>query len=64
MTTHDETAAILTIIDAANFSASGKKSVAAWLRRQANKLERQNKVMSKRYRARYIYQEADGCQDC
>ena len=63
MTTHDETAAILTIIDAANFSARGKKSVAAWLRRQANRLERSNKKMTKRYRARYIYQEDDGCQN-
>jgi hypothetical protein len=63
MSTHDEVAAILTFRDPANYSARGKKSIIAWLRRQERKLQRSNHKMGKQYRARYIYQEDDGCKD-
>lgn len=59
MATHDATAAVLTLNDPANYSAKGKKSILAWLKRQERYFSKNSKKMSKRYRAHYIYQEED-----
>lgn len=48
-------AAIVTIHDAPNMSAAGRRKVAAWLRRQATFLEKHGTRLDKRFRARYLY---------
>lgn len=51
----EKSAAILTIHDAANMSAKGRRDVVAWLKRQAGFLETHSKQLAKRFTARYIY---------
>lgn len=50
-----KSAAILTVKDAPKMSATGKKAIANWLRRQATMLEREGKHYSARFTARYLY---------
>jgi hypothetical protein len=50
-----KSAAIVTIKDASKMSASGRKAVAAWLRRQASFLLSHSKQLSPRFTARYLY---------
>lgn len=49
-------AATVTVLDAPRMTARGRRSVVAWLRRQALYVERHSAQLSKRYTARYIYQ--------
>ncbi len=51
----EKTAAVVTIFDAPDMNAEGKKEIADWLRRQAQFLEEYNDLLSPRYRARYFY---------
>lgn len=48
-------AAVVTIKDAPNMSARGRKAVAKWLKRQADFLLSDHKNLSKRFTARYLY---------
>lgn len=50
-----KSAAVLTIFDAPNMSEKGRKDIAAWLRRQAGFLLKNNKELAKRFTARYLY---------
>lgn len=50
-----KSAAIITIKDAANMSPKGRKAIAAWMRRQAEFLEKHAKELSPTFRARYLY---------
>lgn len=50
-----KSAAIVTIKEADRMSAKGRKAVAAWLRRQADFLEKHGKEYSTRFTARYLY---------
>lgn len=48
-------AAVITIRDAADMTPSGRKSIALWMRRQADFLVREGDNLSNRYTARYLY---------
>ena len=50
-----KTAAVLTINDAAKWTARGRKRVACWLIQQAKFLVNHGKDFSGTFRARYIY---------
>lgn len=50
-----KSAAVVTIKDAAKMSASGRKAVAAWLRKQASFLLSHPKQLPSRFTARYLY---------
>lgn len=50
-----KSAAIITIRDAAKMSKKGKRDIVAWMRRQAEFLEKHNDELSSRYTARYLY---------
>jgi hypothetical protein len=50
-------AAIVTIKDAPEMSKRGRKLVAKWLRQQADFLEKEGDNLSKRFTARYLYEE-------
>ena len=54
---HEQSAAVLTIKRAADMTPKGAREIAAWLRRQADMLERpeERKQLADRYRARYLY---------
>jgi chromosomal replication initiation ATPase DnaA len=51
-----ESAAILTIKDAANMTPKGRRQVADWLRRQAKDLLSLGDQYDKTLRARYLYE--------
>lgn len=51
----EKSAAVITIFDPADLSTKGRKDIARWMREQATFLEKYNKEMASRYRARYIY---------
>lgn len=51
----EKSAAILTIKDAPNMSAKGKKEIAEWLRRQAKMLIKDGDKYAKNFTARYLY---------
>jgi hypothetical protein len=51
----EESAVILTIKDAPDMTAKGRRQIAAWLRRQAGFLEKHAKELAPRYTARYLY---------
>jgi hypothetical protein len=53
--TKKHAAAILTIHDAPAMTKSGRRQVAAWLRRQADFLVNDGKSLAKRFTARYLY---------
>jgi hypothetical protein len=53
----EKTAATLTIFEGARMTMSGRREIANWMRRQANFLENHGDELSKRYSARYKYQE-------
>lgn len=50
-----KSAAIVTIKDAPNMTAKGRRAVAKWLKRQADFLLSDHKNLSKRFTARYLY---------
>jgi len=50
-----QSAAIITIRDAAKMSVKGRRSIAAWMRKQAMFFERYAKELSPRFTARYLY---------
>jgi hypothetical protein len=50
-----KSAAILTIHNAADMTAKGKKDIAKWIDRQKEILLKNNKELSGRYTARYLY---------
>jgi hypothetical protein len=54
MSTKEKSAAILTIKDAPQMSAKGRKQIAAWLRRQAQFLEGHGPEFANRFTARYM----------
>ena len=54
-TTPHTSAAITTIKDASSMTKKGRASVANWMRKQAEFLERDGKLFSKRFTARYLY---------
>jgi len=51
-----KSAAIVTVFDAPNMTARGRKAVAKWLRKQAEFVEKYGKELDKRFRARYLYE--------
>ena len=51
----EKSAAILTIKDAPKMTASGRRAVAQWLRKQAKFLEKDGSGFAKRFTARYLY---------
>jgi len=51
----DKIAAQVIIFDAPNMSAKGTKDINNWLRRVGRELMSQNKAMTKRFTAKYIY---------
>lgn len=55
MTPTEKSAAIITIHDAPNMTAKGRRQIAAWMRRQADFLEGHGKLLAKRFTARYRY---------
>lgn len=48
-------AAVLTVRDAGNMTAQGRRAIAAWLRRNARFLEEHGKDWDKDFVARYLY---------
>lgn len=52
-----KSAAILTIKDAANMTARGKRQIANWLRRQAQALIKDGSLYAKKCVIRYRYAE-------
>lgn len=54
-TRKNKSAAIVTIHDAPRMHRKGRKSIAAWLRRQAAFLENNADQLASRYTARYLY---------
>ena len=50
-----KSAAIVTIRDAEQMTAKGRRDIAAWLKRQADALIKDGKLYSKRFTARYQY---------
>ena len=52
-----KTAAVLTIKDAANMTAKGKKQIAKWLRKQADDLIKDGHLYHKTIRIRYYYED-------
>ena len=50
-----KSAAVLTVFNAADFTPTGAKNIAKWLRDRANDIERHSKELSGRFRARYLY---------
>ena len=50
-----QTAAIITIKDAAKMNAKGRKRIANWLRSRAKLLEKHADLLSNRFTSRYIY---------
>lgn len=57
MQTKEKSAAIITVHDAENMTAKGRRDIAKWMRRQADFLEQHGKEFSKRFTARYLYNE-------
>lgn len=53
--TPEKSAAVITIRDAALMTKKGRASVAKWMRKQAEFLEREGTAFSKRFTARYLY---------
>lgn len=55
----ERSAAVLTIKNAPAMTQKGAKEIAAWLRRQADMLEKpvERKALADRFRARYLYVE-------
>lgn len=51
----EKAAAIITIFDPANLSPKGKRAIVKWIREQATFIEKYNKEMGPRFRARYLY---------
>jgi hypothetical protein len=49
-------AAVLTIKDAANFSADGKRRIVAWLKQQIGFISKHNRELAPTFRARYLYE--------
>jgi hypothetical protein len=54
--TSEKYAARLTIYNAADMTAQGKKDIANWLRKQAEFLLKDGDNFSKRFTAKYYYQ--------
>jgi len=52
-------AAIVTVFDAAKMTTAGRKTIAAWLRKQAKWVEQNANQLSSRYRATYTYEDAE-----
>lgn len=50
-----KSAAIITIKDAPRMSTKGKRAIAKWMKRQADFLLQNNKQLSPRFTARYLY---------
>lgn len=50
-----KSAATITIHDAPNMTKRGRRSIAAWMRKQAAFLETGGDKLSKRFTARYLY---------
>jgi hypothetical protein len=53
-----KSAAIVTIHDASGMTAKGRRQIAAWLRRQADFVEKDGKALASRFTARYLYRVA------
>jgi hypothetical protein len=51
----EKSAAIVTVFDAPKMTKRGRKEVAAWLRRQAEFLEKDGEEYAGKFRARYLY---------
>lgn len=51
----EQSAAIVTIKNAAKMNAKGRKKIANWLRGRAALLEKHGDLMASRFVARYIY---------
>ena len=51
----DKVAASITIHDGAKMTRRGRKTIAAWMRRQAAFLERHNDQMAPRFTSRWRY---------
>lgn len=51
----EKRAAILTIFDAPAMTKRGRKQIAAWMRKQADFLEKHGQEYAKRFTARYLY---------
>ena len=52
---NEQSAAILTIKDAARMTPKGRKEIAQWLRIQAKNVERDGEEYARRFTARYLY---------
>ena len=57
MAVKEKSAAIITIRDAEHMTAKGRREIATWMRQQADFLEQHGKEFSKRFTARYLYNE-------
>lgn len=53
----ENSAAVLTIRDAAEMTPEGRRQLADWLRHSAKTLVKHGKDYSKRFRARYLFLE-------
>lgn len=51
---HEKAVAVITIKDAGEMTADGRKVIADWIRRQADDLERDGPEYAGRFRARYM----------
>lgn len=51
----EKSAAILTIKDASDMTPKGVKEIAAWIRKQADMLEKHSGELAGTFRARYLY---------
>lgn len=52
-----KSAVVLTIKDAADMTDNGRRDIAKWLDRQKQFLLKNNKELSRRFTARYLYEE-------
>jgi hypothetical protein len=55
--TGEKSAAVLTIKDGSQMTPEGRRSIAAWLRRQAKFFEKEGDQYADRFRARYLYRD-------
>lgn len=51
----EQSAAVITVFEAPSMTTRGRKSIASWMRRQADFLEQHGQDFAKRFTARYRY---------
>lgn len=51
----EKSAAIVTVKDASKMTPKGRRSIAAWLRMQADNLEKDGHLYATRFTGRYLY---------